>query len=185
MNSRGERISKPGCGRFSLSSSIQPGSCASFSQSIRAGLHAGVVAFEGLDERLANTVILEAPDRGEARHEEQSGCEVQRLAGGVGRKVVGRTLHGRGRPESGEAPLHAGQNEVAHHFATGAARASLPDTDFAVAVSTANTIRTTSPFQWPISSASDDHVWLDAKAMTVTWWTRAARCPAGGSSSLP
>ena len=125
-------------------------------RSIRAGLDASIVAFQGLHECLADAVALRAADGGEAGHERKSGGEVQCFAGGVGRAVVASHCTG------------LGARRVANRRSTQASMRSrtisplMPPVLACQAmisrsqVSMANATRTTSPFQQLISSTSED-----------------------------
>src|SRR5688572_4732760 len=81
---------------------------------VRQGVYANIVALEGFYEGFRHAVRLRTADRGEARLQVQRCREVARLLGGVGAAIVREMLDRVRRPDSGEAPLHRLQHDIAH-----------------------------------------------------------------------
>lgn len=144
---------------------------------VGTGLHAGIVALERFNERLAHPVALRRAHRCEARHETQGCCEGQCLGGCEGRAVVGQPLHGMGGAQAAEAHLDAGQHEIAHHLAGDPARRGHPGDDLAVMGVNGEGHPHISPFQQAIFSPSEDQRWFEAGAITRPSWARTARLP--------
>ncbi len=88
---------------------------------VRPGVHAGIVALQGFDERLADAVTLGAADWREAWREVQRGSEVDCLRGGVGGAVVGEPLDRLRGADGVEAALDAVEHHVTDHLAGDAA----------------------------------------------------------------
>jgi hypothetical protein len=101
--------------------------------SIRAIVNIHVIPLEGFNERLCHPVRLGTAHWREARHQAQSGREVDRLMRTVTAPVVREPLDGVWQRIRSEAPLDALHHQVADHFPAHAASARAPGHDFPVA----------------------------------------------------
>lgn len=96
-------------------------------------VHAGIVAFQGFDEGLANAVAFRAADRREAWNKVQGCGEVRGFGGGIGGAIIGEPLDWKRGAERVEPALDAVEHHVADHLAGNtAAMGRDPGDDFAV-----------------------------------------------------
>ena len=94
---------------------------------------AGIIAFQGFDEGLADAVAFRATDRREAWNKVQGCGEVGGLGGGIGGAIIGEPLDWMWGAERVEPALDAVEHHVADHLTGNAAAMGRdPGDDFAV-----------------------------------------------------
>ena len=148
---------------------------------IRPGVHAGIIALEGFDEGLADTIALGAADRREARDKVERGGEIDGLRGGIGGAVVGEPLDGQRGADGIEAALDAIQHHVADHLAgDAAAGCGDPGDDLAVMGVDGEGDADDLAIPAGISRPSEAQRRVEAGATTVPPWARIGRLPVWG-----
>src|SRR5262249_14913194 len=93
----------------------------------------GVIALEGLHERLGHAVGLRAPYWSEARCKPQPDGELDRLVSSIRTAIVREPLDGMRSGGSAEALLHALEHQIPDHLAADATGTGTPGHDFPIA----------------------------------------------------